>query len=528
MANPKINKKKPAVATRNDGAITVRMFCQGLGDCFLISIPQEGGRPYSILIDCGVAMGTPNSDKNMPAVVRKIGELTHGVVDLLVVTHEHWDHVSGFLQASGEMTPDKLKFQHLWWAWTENPSDQLAQELREKYSKAKLAIARARELGAQFSEDPSSQAHLAALDSVLAFYGMAGPGVAKGGGDIHEAMGIPAKLVTATAGEGAIECLLPGRQLQLPGKGLSGMAAGVRAYILGPPHVAEKVRNINPSNKDPQTYEKASLSEAAAIDALGVNWAWMAAAMDADLGVAGLEGNVGDAANMDRSKPFDLKEQIDIKGAEAHAYFDDHYFANTPENEGRRIDGDWLWTGAQKLALHLESYTNNISLVIALELPQSKNILLFAGDAQVGNWLSWHDQDYLADDGRKVTATNLLNRTVLYKVGHHGSHNATLRQKGLDLMTHPDLVAMLPVEADAVARLGYGEMPLQSLVKVLKERAQDRVLRLDDAWVANTAPGTWGGKLNQAKLSAETLDVIVKNKPAKRPLFMEYVIRDDT
>src|SRR5262249_35617254 len=151
-------------------------------------------------------------------------------------------------------------------------------------------------------------------------------------------------------------------------------------------------------------------------------------------------------------------------------------------------DGDWLWTGAQRLALQLESYTNNISLVLAFELPKSKKVLLFAADAQVGNWLSWHDQDYSADDGRKVTATALLNRTVLCKVGHHGSHNATLRQKGLELMTNPDLVAMLPVEADAVKRLRYGEMPLKSLVSALKQSTQDRLLQLDQAWVDNTAP----------------------------------------
>jgi hypothetical protein len=53
----------------------------------------------------------------------------------------------------------------------------------------------------------------------------------------------------------------------------------------------------------------------------------------------------------------------------------------------------------------------------------------------------------------------LFANTVLYKIGHHGSHNATLREKGLEMMNHPELVAMFPVEAIAVERLGYGEMP---------------------------------------------------------------------
>ena len=50
----------------------------------------------------------------------------------------------------------------------------------------------------------------------------------------------------------------------------------------------------------------------------------------------------------------------------------------------RRIDDDWLWAGAQRLALKMDSYTNNTCLVLAFELPKSKQVLLFPADAQVG------------------------------------------------------------------------------------------------------------------------------------------------
>ena len=33
-----------------------------------------------------------------------------------------------------------------------------------------------------------------------------------------------------------------------------------------------------------------------------------------------------------------------------------------------------------------------------------------------------------------MTATDLLGRTVFYKVGHHGSHNATMNKGGLQDM----------------------------------------------------------------------------------------------
>ena len=61
----------------------------------------------------------------------------------------------------------------------------------------------------------------------------------------------------------------------------------------------------------------------------------------------------------------------------------------------RRIDGDWL-SAAEALALDLASDTNNTSLVLAFEwgAPGKGRVLLFAADAQVGNWLSWRDQSY--------------------------------------------------------------------------------------------------------------------------------------
>jgi len=49
------------------------------------------------------------------------------------------------------------------------------------------------------------------------------------------------------------------------------------------------------------------------------------------------------------------------------------------------------------------------------------------------------------NDRRKVSTKELLARTVFYKVGHHGSGNATLRA-GLEAMTSEDLVAAIPTQ----------------------------------------------------------------------------------
>ena len=55
----------------------------------------------------------------------------------------------------------------------------------------------------------------------------------------------------------------------------------------------------------------------------------------------------------------------------------------------------------------------------------------------------------------RVKSDDLLARTVLYKVGHHGSHNATLREKGLELMASGELAAMIPVNRVTAKKMDW-------------------------------------------------------------------------
>ena len=133
--------------------------------------------------------------------------------------------------------------------------------------------------------------------------------------------------------------------------------------------------------------------------------------------------------------------------------------------------------------MQLDSRTNNTSLVLAFEFIDSGRVLLFAADAQVGNWLSWHDLEWTVD-GKTVTAADLLARTVYYKVGHHGSDNATLKARGLELMASGDLAAFIPTnEADA-RKVGWGEMPFPGITEELARRTGGRLVRADDPWIA--------------------------------------------
>src|SRR5262249_14338715 len=79
----------------------------------------------------------------------------------------------------------------------------------------------------------------------------------------------------------------------------------------------------------------------------------------------------------------------------------------------RQIPSAWL-LAAEVLAVNYDNAINNLSLVLAFEFDDTKDVLLFPADAQVGNWQSWQDVKW-QDDASKVTADSLLARTIFYK-----------------------------------------------------------------------------------------------------------------
>jgi hypothetical protein len=69
---------------------------------------------------------------------------------------------------------------------------------------------------------------------------------------------------------------------------------------------------------------------------------------------------------------------------------------------------------------------------------------------------------------------------MLYKVGHHGSVNATLKAKGLALMKNLRF-AIIPVDHEMAVKKRWGALPLLTLVEALEKATQSRgwVLRTD-------------------------------------------------
>ncbi len=418
-----------------DFRVKVRMYTHGLGDCFLITLPRKDAErdQFFVMIDCGVILGTENAAQKMAAVVDDIATTTGNRVDLLLATHEHWDHLSGFKQA--EKNFEKIAFGEVWLPWTEDPKNEFARQLGEKRSKAvsALRVAESR-LRMSAASDAADE-----VSSMLDFFGARG-----------DATKAALEIVRGMArGKLPRYCRPDDDPVRFEG-------VDAAFYVLGPPPDLKLLAKLVPSKRNPETY--------------GLTGTMFLADQLSDTLSPGEEPE----------GPFGPLQTIPMPLAQELDFFRRRYWGTGPAVVGddqswRRIDTAWF-EGAPGLALQLDSETNNTSLVLAIELA-GRDVLLFAADAQIGSWLSWQDLQWKVGD-RSVTGPDLLKRTVLYKVGHHGSHNATLREKGLELMQKLN-VALLPVDADMARRKRWTHMPLPDLVTALEEKTGNRLVRSD-------------------------------------------------
>jgi len=461
--------------------VKVRMYRQGLGDCFLLAFPSEEQDAVYMLIDCGVLTGTSEAGEKMRDVAKDIRQSTKGRLDIVVITHEHYDHLSGFVLKEAREILDGMDFGAVWVAWTEDPGDELAQRLRQKKKLRLSALEQAHHQLRKVNKASADQ-----LKALLAF-----------SRQTHEGM----RRVLEKK-----DCKL--RYLRPGGETVDlANATGARVYVLGPPKNVDQLHKADPSEHDSEVYK--------ARFALDEEIAFMAAVRPKEFGR--MLGQDEDET-VRRSLPFDPEYRIEKDQAGNDAFFQTHYgFDDGPGERGeawRRIDNDWLHA-AETLALQMDKYTNNTCLALAIELVDSGKVLLFPGDAQVGNMLSWHTHSWRVGD-RRMTAEDLLARTVLYKVGHHGSHNATLREKGLELMTSRELVAMIPVDQDT-ARGRRWNMPFGPLLRRLQTKARGRVIRADDE-----VPTLKDAPVSEPERAAFKNDT--KTGPNK--LYHEYTVTD--
>ena len=443
-------RKAPPPAAGRARRATIRMYRLGVGDCFLVGFPRAGQDDFRILIDCGVHQSQSGGSDRIRETVQDLQKIiAGGKIDVVVGTHEHQDHLSGFPEIKNVLGQGCAG--QIWVAWTENNDDDFAKSLKTKKDKALTALYSAH-MRMQLAGAADQEAE---LRSLLGFFGdESGPKLKTFGAALKS---LSTQIMYLKPGDPPIEIV----------------EDQVRAFVLGPPRKKEQLDQADPSKKDKeQVYNFGAYS--------------------------GLLEQVTPALGKEPMGPFDDRFSLPLEGTKAFSFFKRRYWADdngeAPKpridnsQDWRRINDAWMGT-ATTLAMQLDEDTNNTSLVLAFELGSKKEggpVLLFAADAQVGNWLSWQDVKW-DFEGRTVTGPDLLKRTILYKVGHHASRNATLNKLGLELMTALEL-ALVPTDAAMAATVKWGTLPWQTLLDRLLEKTKGAVVRTDEAFGTRQLP----------------------------------------
>lgn len=120
----------------------VRMYNVGFGDAFLLRLPTAAGE-VKVLFDCG-----SHAASEKPRPMREIvGQVIDDVreadgtarIDVVVGTHRHQDHVSGF----DDERWSEVVVREVWMPWTEDPNDEEATRIRERQSATAARLAAA-------------------------------------------------------------------------------------------------------------------------------------------------------------------------------------------------------------------------------------------------------------------------------------------------------------------------------------------------------------------------------------------------
>jgi hypothetical protein len=456
--------------------VTIRMYCMGTGDCFVLKFFSGAAEKFTMLIDCGSCSGGP---KDFEPYIKDLAEYVNHKIDLLVVTHEHEDHVNGFHKCKAVF--ESIKFKAAWFAWTENPKDPdgKAKELLKKRKKLRLAFANAMSefedrrklIEENFKDDGNygyvKEANEAFLQGLKTLADINLP-ASDSEGSKESLAGMKDILELLQEDQADVTYHSPGEIKRF------STAPGLKFYVLGPPSEPSAVFKDGKEGKD--VYKKH----------FSLNQSMLSANSFVKMG-----NELHDVdLPFDRQYATDFESistpgsPIDLNYLSAIKPLYDLY--NAESEKWRRIDFDWL-AGVGSLALRLNSHINNTSLVLAIESEESGNVLLFPGDAEFGNWESWHliEGWQTKGAGGKPLAEDLLSRTVFYKAGHHLSYNGTALERGINLMPKSEIAAMVSLDRSRISAKWKSTMPNKHLLQDLIKRCGGKVFIMSEKEIPN-------------------------------------------
>ena len=485
--------KQTAKKANKAGSVSIRMYCIGTGDCLVLKFDQPAGKPFTMMIDCGSCVG----DK--PRFTEYITDLAAYVadgVDLLVVTHEHLDHVNGFAKCK-DIFKD-IKFKEAWFAWTEDPADPngAAANIRKTTAEMKASLGKAvnavkqrgpalnNEVKSEFFSSEIMAAHNAYTGGLQGLaevnLGIDGEDDGATGGSLAGMVAIKAILKEQKT---LIRYLYPGTTRTVD------TLTGMRFHVLGPP--TDRTYIYKDGKEGTDVYKKKfSMSESALAAKAFNNYPLQTTSM-ADL-------------------PFQRKYICQQQSPAMDKY-------REAGEAWRTIEDEWLMS-AGALAIRLNSHINNTSLALAVERVDNGRVMLLPGDAEFGSWESWHlipGWKTKGADGKKTFVEDLLNRTVFYKVGHHLSYNGTALQKGIAMMKSDDLVAIATLDRERISKGWKSTMPNKYLLAELTRKTGGRFFIMNEMEVTPAPsetldPTTLGEDVFSMKLSSDGVTALYK------------------
>jgi hypothetical protein len=403
------------MAAKSPEDLRIRIYDVGFGDCFLLTFRYATGSPREkhVLID----FGSTASAKKTPligAIADDIEKVTGGRLDAIIVSHRHRDHISGFTTGGGKKPGDVIrrlaKNALILQPWTEDPKvpPKATSPSGSSLGVAALqsAFVTSLERMHEVAESVATQARRLRPADIEATAGGEGQAAAPGAGAPaepdekpgestpalesreREAVGKRLQALLSFLGEtnlknlSAIKNLMgmstPKRHRYLSygdRSGLETVLPGVKVDVLGPPTIQEYKKVLAQRRTDPEEF-------------------WHLQAAAARL-----------AARPGRGVLFPRVPRAEGDPPQSARWF---------VRRMRGIHAQQLL----ELVRIVDDYMNNTSLILLFTVGSKR--LLFPGDAQIENW------EYalkVSDEKKKNRAA--LSGVGVYKVGHHGSLNAT-------------------------------------------------------------------------------------------------------
>jgi beta-lactamase superfamily II metal-dependent hydrolase len=450
-ARPKAGPRAPSSAPRRGGAaastdsanaIRVRMYRVGFGDFFLLTVPTKSAGPQHILIDCGVHAGNIGS---IADCVADLIAVTSRKLALVIVTHYHADHLSGFATQYDEFA--QFEVGAVWITNRLDPKDQHAFALKSQI--AALANHLQLQLRLRLRLNLDEGEALVARQALAKAENALGAGLGVAGSGNEKALDLVTK---GFKNKPPVYYYQAGDEPNLP----AVLKGALTAQILGP-------------------VPKDAAGDFAASDNKAEQY--LAAASSKGL------------PDTTRFKPFDREWPADA-GDYPPGAFRPWKSPADMEKALYAVQPDALAAAADLL----DGTLNNQSLVVLFTCRGRK--LLFVGDAQWGNWAYWLYGKAVKgkDPGISDTARKILGAIDFYKVGHHGSTNATpIPAVG----AMPDTcAAMCSTETGFPSgKRTYGsiarktEVPRIALMEALEKQTKRKLVRSD--WIAvGSAPAS--------------------------------------